>query len=78
MSPAPRGTRVVPRKRDAEATRAAILAAAKAQFGRSGYDRAVLRDIAAEAGGTDCLHPPPARMTTGIVMGYSPNGNVYP
>ena len=39
-----------PRKRDAEATRAAILAAAKAQFARSGYDRAALRDIAAEAG----------------------------
>ncbi|HEX3919230.1 MAG TPA: TetR family transcriptional regulator [Caulobacteraceae bacterium] len=42
--------RAAPRKRDAEATRAAILAAAKAQFGRLGYDRAVLRDIAAEAG----------------------------
>ncbi len=39
-----------PRKRDAEATRAAILAAAKLQFARLGYDRAVLRDIAAEAG----------------------------
>jgi AcrR family transcriptional regulator len=50
MSPAPRGTRVAPRKRDAKATRAAILAAAKVHFGRSGYDRAVLRDIAAEAG----------------------------
>jgi AcrR family transcriptional regulator len=41
---------VAPRKRDAEATRAAILEAAKAQFARSGYDRAALRDIAAEAG----------------------------
>jgi AcrR family transcriptional regulator len=39
-----------PRKRDAEATRAAILEAAKAQFARLGYDRAGLRDIAAEAG----------------------------
>ena len=39
-----------PRKRDAEATRAAILAAAKEQFARLGYDRAALRDIAAEAG----------------------------
>jgi AcrR family transcriptional regulator len=39
-----------PRRRDAEATRAAILEAAKAQFARSGYDRAALRDIAAEAG----------------------------
>jgi AcrR family transcriptional regulator len=39
-----------PRKRDAEATRAAILEAAKAQFARLGYDCAVLRDIAREAG----------------------------
>jgi len=39
-----------PRKRDAEATRAAILQAAKGQFARLGYDRAALRDIAAEAG----------------------------
>jgi len=38
------------RRRDAGATRAAILEAAKAQFARSGYDRAGLRDIAAEAG----------------------------
>jgi AcrR family transcriptional regulator len=47
-SPAREG--VAPRKRDAEATRAAILEAGKAQFARSGYDRAALRDIAAEAG----------------------------
>jgi AcrR family transcriptional regulator len=39
-----------PRRRDAQATRAAILEAAKAQFARLGYDRAGLRDIAAEAG----------------------------
>ena len=39
-----------PRKRDAEATRAAILDAAKAQFALLGYDCAVLRDIAREAG----------------------------
>jgi AcrR family transcriptional regulator len=39
-----------PRKRDAQVTRAAILEAAKAQFARLGYDRAALRDIAAEAG----------------------------
>jgi AcrR family transcriptional regulator len=39
-----------PRRRDAQATRAAILEAAKAQFARLGYDRAALRDIAAEAG----------------------------
>src|ERR1700676_946736 len=39
-----------PRKRDAEATRAAILEAAKAQFALLGYDCAGLRDIASEAG----------------------------
>jgi AcrR family transcriptional regulator len=39
-----------PRKRNAEATRAAILEAARTQFGRSGYDLTSLRDIAAEAG----------------------------
>jgi AcrR family transcriptional regulator len=38
-----------PRKRDAEATRAAILGAAKVHFARSGYQVA-LRDIASEAG----------------------------
>ena len=41
---------IAPRRRDADATRAAILAAAKAHFARSGYDRAGLRDIAADAG----------------------------
>jgi AcrR family transcriptional regulator len=39
-----------PRKRDAEATRAAILEAAKGQFALLGYDCAVLRDIARGAG----------------------------
>ena len=39
-----------PRRRDSQATRAAILEAAKTQFARAGYDRAALRDIAAEAG----------------------------
>jgi len=39
-----------PRRRDAAATRAAILEAAKRQFGALGYDSATLRDIAAEAG----------------------------
>src|SRR5215470_15120321 len=38
------------RKRDAEATRAAILAAAKEHFAKSGYDGAFLKDIAADAG----------------------------
>jgi AcrR family transcriptional regulator len=42
--------RAAPRRRDAEATRAAILASAKDHFARSGYDRAALRDIAADAG----------------------------
>lgn len=42
--------RALVRRRDASATRAAILAAAKSHFARSGYDRAVLRDIALEAG----------------------------
>jgi AcrR family transcriptional regulator len=42
--------RIAPRRRDAEATRTAILDAAKAQFARQGYDRTALRDIAAEAG----------------------------
>jgi AcrR family transcriptional regulator len=39
-----------PRKRDADATRAAMLEAAKSQFARLGYDNVALRDIAAEAG----------------------------
>ena len=40
----------VARKRDADATRAAILAAAKRHFAKSGYDGAYLRDIALDAG----------------------------
>ena len=39
-----------PRRRDAQATRAAILEAAKAQFAALGYDSATLREIAAGAG----------------------------
>lgn len=39
-----------PRRRDATATRAAILEAAQAHFARLGYDVAILRDIAGEAG----------------------------
>jgi len=42
--------RAPPRKRDAAATRAALLEAAKAQFAKAGYDGATLRDIAATAG----------------------------
>src|SRR5271170_5768095 len=45
----------VARKRDAEATRAAILAAAKKHFAKSGYDGAFLRDIAADAGADAAL-----------------------
>jgi AcrR family transcriptional regulator len=47
--------RPVARKRDADATRAAILAAAKVHFARSGYDGAFLRDIAAYAGADAAL-----------------------
>jgi AcrR family transcriptional regulator len=43
------------RRRDAEATRAAILAAAKKHFATSGYDGAYLRDIAADAGADAAL-----------------------
>lgn len=39
-----------PRKRDADATRAAILEVAKDQFARLGYDNTALRHIAADAG----------------------------
>ncbi|MBZ8132983.1 TetR/AcrR family transcriptional regulator [Afifella sp. IM 167] len=44
-----------PRKRDATATRAAILASAREVFARSGYDGAGLREIAAGAGVTAML-----------------------
>ena len=47
--------RPLARKRDAEATRGAILAAAKIHFARSGYDGAFLRDIAADAGADAAL-----------------------
>ncbi|HWF00130.1 MAG TPA: TetR family transcriptional regulator [Caulobacteraceae bacterium] len=39
-----------PRKRDAEATRARILAAAKTRFARYGYEGASLREISMDAG----------------------------
>jgi AcrR family transcriptional regulator len=41
---------VVGRKRNASATRAALLAAATARFSRDGYDSVSLREIAADAG----------------------------
>jgi AcrR family transcriptional regulator len=50
MSDAATLSRAPPRKRDAQATRAALLEAAKAQFANVGYDSATLRDIAAAAG----------------------------
>ena len=43
-------TNVKARKRNAEATRAAILEAAKTQFAQLGYDRATLRAISVQAG----------------------------
>ena len=43
------------RPRNAQATRAAILAAGKTQFARSGYEGAFLRDIAADAGADAAL-----------------------
>ena len=47
--------RIAPRARNAEATRAAILEAAKALFARVGYDLTSLRDIAIEAGADAAL-----------------------
>lgn len=44
-----------PRKRDAAATRQAILASARAAFARAGYDGVGLREIAAGAGVTAML-----------------------
>lgn len=44
-----------PRRRDAAATRAAILASARKVFARSGYDGAGVREIAAGAGVTAML-----------------------
>jgi AcrR family transcriptional regulator len=44
-----------PRRRDAQATRRAILDAAKGQFARSGYEAALLRDIASAAGADAAL-----------------------
>lgn len=43
------------RKRDADATRRAILTAAKTHFAKSGFDGAYLRDIAADAGADAAL-----------------------
>jgi len=43
------------RRRNAEATRAAILAAGRTHFARSGYEGAFLRDIAADAGADAAL-----------------------
>lgn len=46
-----------PRRRDAQATRAALLEAAKRAFAVTGYDRTSLRDIAAMAGSDVALIP---------------------
>ena len=55
--------RALPRRRDASATRAAILEVAKARFARLGYDRAGLRDIAAAAGADPASGDARARIT---------------
>ena len=55
MTYAPILDRPETRKRNAEATRAAILAAGKTHFARSGYEGAYLRDIAADAGADAAL-----------------------
>jgi AcrR family transcriptional regulator len=47
--------RTASRRRGADATRAAILAAAKLHFAKSGYDGAFLRDIAQDAGADAAL-----------------------
>ena len=44
------GRVTAPRPRDAAATRAAILAAARARFGRDGYERTTLRAVARDVG----------------------------
>ena len=54
-APALAPERPAARKRDADATRAAILDAAKIHFARSGYNGAFLRDIAADAGADAAL-----------------------
>jgi AcrR family transcriptional regulator len=46
----PGEARAAPRKRDAAATRVALLKAAREQFARRGYDHVALRDIARDAG----------------------------
>ncbi len=51
------GVLAPPRRRDAAATRAAILEAAKTAFAVTGYDRTSLRDIAALAGSDVALIP---------------------
>ena len=51
------GVLAPPRRRDAAATRASILEAAKTAFAVTGYDRTSLRDIAALAGSDVALIP---------------------
>lgn len=51
----PRAAKSAPRKRDAAATRAAILASARKAFTRAGYDGAGVREIAGGAGVTAML-----------------------
>ena len=51
------------RRRDAGATKEAILASARLAFIRSGYDGAGVREIAEGAGVTAMLTPVPVRVT---------------
>lgn len=51
----PGAAKSIPRKRDAAATRAAILASAREAFARAGYDGAGVREIAGGAGVTAML-----------------------
>lgn len=54
-SPRKSAAKAAPRKRDAAATRAAILKSARRAFAAHGYDGAGVREIAAEAGVTAML-----------------------
>src|SRR5215475_8697464 len=52
---APTGTHNAPRRRDADATRKAILKSARQAFAQAGYDGAGVREIAQGAGVTAML-----------------------
>jgi AcrR family transcriptional regulator len=54
-SPGSRGTKVVRRAHDADATRQALLAAAQRLFGQKGYERTTTREIGEAAGADPAL-----------------------